>query len=63
MFDNISISHTLTKAMKIKLLNRPKDWVDWNKQLQGIFGLARFWKVFTREFTKPINHDTDKLAI
>ena len=40
LFNNISIFHALTKATEIKLLNKPEDWVDWNRKLQGTFGLA-----------------------
>ena len=52
-FDNMSISHALTKATEIKPLNRPEDWVDWNRKLRGTLGLVGLWKVFTGESAKP----------
>lgn len=59
----MSISYALTNAMEIKLLNELENWVDWNKKLQGILGLAGLWKILTEEFAKPTDHDTNKLVI
>lgn len=32
LFDNMCVSHALTKVMKIKLLNKPEDYM-WNEKL------------------------------
>lgn len=55
LFNNISISHALTKAIEIKPLNGPEDLIEWKKKLRDIHGLARLWKVLTRESAKPTN--------
>ena len=62
-FDDMSVSHALTKATEIKPLNGPEDWVEWNRKLRGTLGLAGLWKVLTGESAKPTDQDTDKLAI
>ena len=47
----------------MKPLNRPKSWVEWNRNLQGTLGLTGLWKVLTGESAKPTNQDTNKLTI
>lgn len=63
MFDNMSVSHALTKATEIKLLNRLEDSIEWNRKLQGVLGFAGLWRVLIGESTKPTDQNTDKLAI
>ncbi len=57
------VSHALTKATEIKLLNGLEDWVEWNRNLRVTLGLAGLWKVLTGESAKSTDQDTDKLAI
>lgn len=57
------ISHLLIKQIIIKQLKGLKDWVEWDRKLQDILGLAGLWKVLTRKSAKLINKNTEKLAI
>ena len=63
VFDDMFVSHALTKATEIEPLNGLEDWIEWNKKLWGTLGLAGLWKVLAKEFTKSTNQDTNKLAI
>lgn len=44
-------------------LNGLEDWVEWNRKLQDILGLARLWKILTEESAKPTDQNIEKLAI
>lgn len=44
-------------------MNRPENWVECNRKLWGILGLAGLENIITKKSAKLTNQDIDKLAI
>lgn len=48
-----SITSALNEAAKIKKLNGPDDWVEWNRKLRGHLEMVSLWEVLTGERPAP----------
>ncbi|MCJ1427239.1 hypothetical protein MMC29_005142, partial [Sticta canariensis] len=44
-----SIASSLSDASKIKKLNGPDDWVEWNRNLEEHLGMVDLWEILTGE--------------
>lgn len=49
-----SVTYALKTLSKIKKLNGPDDWEEWNRKLKGHLGLVDLWKVLTGERPAPV---------
>ncbi|MCJ1428807.1 hypothetical protein MMC29_006718 [Sticta canariensis] len=47
------VTSSLNKAAKIKKLNGPDDWVEWNRRLRGHLGMVDLWTTLTGTATIP----------
>ena len=54
-----SITSALNKASKIKKLNGPDDWVEWNQKLRGHLGMVGLWKILTGETPAPVTETAE----
>ena len=48
-----SVTSSLNEAAKIKKLNGPDDWVEWNRKLRGHLGMVDLWTTLTGTATVP----------
>ena len=48
-----SVTSALNEAAKIKKLNGPDDWVEWNRKLRGHLGMVDLWTTLTGTITVP----------
>ena len=47
------VASSLSEASKIKKLNGPDDWVEWNRSLEGHLGMVDLWEILTGEAPAP----------
>ncbi|MCJ1425489.1 hypothetical protein MMC29_003389, partial [Sticta canariensis] len=48
-----SMASSLSDASKIKKLNGPDYWVEWNRNLEGHLGMVDLWEILTGEVPAP----------
>ena len=48
-----AMASSLLNASKIKKLNGPDDWVEWNRNLEGHLGMVDLWEILTVEVPAP----------
>ena len=48
-----TVTSSLSDASKIKKLNGPDDWVEWNRNLEGHLGMVDLWDILTGQVPAP----------